>query len=55
MASEAAFLALAAGSFAYVATLDILRDEFVEPGGRFGKWLLVAAGAGSMGVLALWT
>ena len=34
VACEAAFLALAAGSFAYVATLDILRDEFLEPGGR---------------------
>ena len=51
---EATFLALAAGTFVYVATLDILRDEFVEPGGRFGKWLLVSGGAGLMGLLALW-
>lgn len=51
---EASFLALAAGTFAYVATLDILRDEFLEPAGRLSKWLLVAAGTGGMGLLALW-
>jgi zinc transporter 1/2/3 len=51
---EATFLALAAGTFAYVATLDILRDEFLEPGGRLSKWLLVAAGTGAMGLLAVW-
>ncbi len=54
VACEAAFLALAAGSFAYVATLDILRDEFLEPGGRWSKWLLVAFGVGLMGVIARW-
>lgn len=54
IASEATFVALAAGSFAYVATLDILRDEFLEPGGRFSKWLMVALGAGLMGLLARW-
>ena len=48
------FLALAAGTFAYVATLDILRDEFLEPGGRWSKWLLVSAGTGLMGLLAVW-
>jgi zinc transporter 1/2/3 len=51
---EAAFLALAAGTFVYVATLDILRDEFVEPGGRLTKWLLVGGGVALMGVLAIW-
>src|SRR5262249_12620383 len=34
LACEATFLSLAAGTFAYVATLDILREEFHEPGGR---------------------
>ncbi len=53
-AFEAVFLALAAGTFVYVATLDILRDEFLEPGGRLSKWLCVAAGAGVMGWLGLW-
>lgn len=52
--AEATFLALAAGSFAYVATLDILRDEFLEPGGRWSKWLLVALGTATMGVIARW-
>jgi len=50
---EAAFLALAAGTFVYVATLDILREEFVEPGGRLAKWLPVACGAAIMGLLAV--
>lgn len=51
---EAVFLALAAGTFVYVATLDILRDEFLEPGGRFSKWVCVALGAGVMGWLGRW-
>ncbi len=51
---EASFLALAAGSFAYVATLDILRDELLEPGSRLLKWLLVVTGLALMGVLAIW-
>jgi zinc transporter 1/2/3 len=54
LACEAAFLSLAAGTFAYVATLDILREEFHEPGGRFAKWLWVVAGAGVMALLAVW-
>lgn len=51
---EASFLALAGGTFAYVATLDILRDELLEPAGRFPKWLLVAAGTAAMALLAVW-
>ena len=54
LACEAAFLSLAAGTFAYVATLDILREEFHEPGGRLAKWLWVTAGVSLMAVLALW-
>jgi zinc transporter 1/2/3 len=54
LALEATFLSLAAGTFAYVATLDILREEFHEPGGRFAKWLWVLAGGGVMALLALW-
>ena len=50
---EASFLALAAGTFVYVATFDILRDEFLDPVGRSGKWWLVCLGAGLMGLLAL--
>jgi zinc transporter 1/2/3 len=54
LACEAAFLSLAAGTFAYVATLDILREEFHAPTGRLAKWLWVVAGAGVMALLALW-
>jgi zinc transporter 1/2/3 len=54
LAFEAAFLSLAAGTFAYVATLDILREEFHEPGGRLAKWLWVVTGAGVMAILAVW-
>lgn len=49
---EAVFLSLAAGTFTYVALLDILRDEFLGPGGLWAKWLLVLVGTGVMGVLA---
>jgi zinc transporter 1/2/3 len=52
---EAAFLSIAAGTFVYVATFDILRDEFPAPGGRFAKWLVLTSGIGAMGLLALWT
>ena len=48
------FLALAAGSFAYVATLDILRDELLVPGGRLSRWICVASGTGLMAALARW-
>lgn len=53
-AFEAVFLGLAAGTFVYVATLDILRDEFLEPGGRFSKWVCVGVGAGAMAWLGRW-
>jgi len=51
--AQAVLLALGAGTFAYVATLDILRDELVAPGGRWSKWLMVCAGTGLMALLAL--
>lgn len=54
MIFEAAFLALAAGSFVYIAAFDIIRDEFLQPGPRILKWLLAATGYGLMGLLALW-
>lgn len=52
---EAAFLSIAAGTFVYVATFDILRDEFPAPGGRFAKWLVLTSGIAAMGLLAVWT
>lgn len=54
-ALEASFLALAAGTFTYVATLDILREEFEHGRDRLGKWSWVVTGAAAMAVLALWT
>lgn len=52
---EASFLSIAAGTFIYVATFDILRDEFPAPGGRFAKWCVLTAAVVSMSALALWT
>jgi len=49
---EAALLSIAAGTFVYVATFDVLRDEFPAPGGRLAKWLILLAGIASMGALA---
>lgn len=51
---EATFLSIAAGTFVYVATFDILRDEFPAPGGRFAKWMVLTAGVLSMSLLAAW-
>ena len=53
IAIEATFLALAAGTFVYVATLDILRDELAGPG-RTTIWLLATGGVALMGALAIW-
>lgn len=53
-ALEASLLSIAAGTFVYVATFDILRDEFPAPGGRFVKWLILTAGIAAMSALALW-
>jgi zinc transporter 1/2/3 len=53
-AVEAVFLSLAGGTFVYVATFDILRDEFPAPGGRFAKWCVLTSGIVSMSALALW-
>ena len=52
---EAGFLSVAAGTFVYVATFDILRDEFPAPGGRLAKWLVLSLGVGAMSLLALWS
>jgi zinc transporter 1/2/3 len=51
---EATFLSLAADTFVYVATLDILREELDEAAGRLAKWCWVAAGTAVMALLALW-
>ncbi len=51
---EAVFDSVGAGTFLYIATLDIIRTEFELPGDRWQKWLLAAAGFGLMAVLAFW-
>ncbi len=51
---EATFLSVAAGTFVYVATFDILRDEFPAPGGRLAKWMVLTLGVLSMSLLAIW-
>ena len=54
-AAEAWFKAIAAGTFLYIATLDIVREEFF-PGGTNRLHRLAAAfvGAGIMAVVAIW-
>jgi len=51
---EAVFDSVGAGTFLYIATLDIIRTEFELPGDRWQKWLLAAAGFAVMAVIALW-
>jgi len=51
---EAVFDSVGAGTFLYIATLDIIRTEFELPGDRWQKWLLASAGFGIMAVLAFW-
>lgn len=52
---EAGFLSVAGGTFVYVATFDILRDEFPAPGGRLAKWCVLTLGVAAMSALAIWT
>jgi len=51
---DAAFLALAAGTFIYISALDILQDEFLRPGSRWAKWLSAALAVALMALLSLW-
>jgi zinc transporter 1/2/3 len=54
LAFEALFNSLGAGTFLYIATLDIIRTEFELPGDNWPKWLLASAGFTVMAVLAVW-
>ena len=55
-AAVAWFKAVAAGTFLYVATLDIVREEFFPGGTNRGQRLLWAlVGAGLMALVAIWT
>jgi zinc transporter 1/2/3 len=51
---EAVFNSVGAGTFLYIATLDIIRTEFELPGDNWQKWVLAAAGFSIMAVLAVW-
>ena len=49
------FKAVAAGTFLYVATLDIVREEFFPGGSNRGRRLIWAIlGAGIMALVAIW-
>lgn len=52
---EAFFDALAAGTFIYIAIMDILEEEFASKGKNLLKFVLVLAGLGMMAVVAIWT
>ena len=51
---EATFNSIGAGTFLYIATLEIIRTEFELPGDNWQKWLLASAGFGLMAMLAIW-
>ena len=51
---EAVFDSLGAGTFLYIATLDILKTEFDSPGYRWQKWLAALSGFAIMALLAIW-
>ena len=53
--AEGAFDALAAGTFIYVAILDIIEEELSGDEDKLAKFALIVAGLGFMAVLALWT
>ena len=52
---EAVFDSVGAGTFLYIASIDIVRREFELRGDRWQKWLFAASGFSMMAVLALWT
>lgn len=52
---EGVFDSVAAGTFLYVATLDIISEEFSRQADRRLKFALLALGFAFMSMLALWT
>lgn len=54
MLFEAVFNSLGAGTFLYIATMDIIRTEFELPGDNGPKWFLAATGFALMALLAVW-
>lgn len=53
--TEGAFNALAAGTFIYVAVLDIIEEELSGDEDKLAKFALIVIGLAFMAVLALWT
>lgn len=51
---EAIFDSLGAGTFIYIATLDIIKTEFESPRYHAEKWAAAALGFSIMAVLAIW-
>lgn len=54
-AFEAVFDSLAAGTFLYIATLEIMAEIFESPGQRFGKFFILLMGFALMATIAIWT
>jgi zinc transporter 1/2/3 len=52
---EAVFDGLAAGTFLYVATMDMMSESFSVRTARWGKFTSVAVGFTLMALLAIWT
>jgi zinc transporter 1/2/3 len=52
---EGVFDALAAGTFIYVAVLDVIGEEFALPGDRLAKFLLASTGAALMALIGVWS
>ena len=51
---DATVSALAAGTFLYIASIDMLGDEFLKPGSRWAKWVAAVLGLTVTAVLAVW-
>lgn len=51
---DATVQALAAGTFIYIAALDIIQDEFLRPGSRLMKWIFATLGLALMALVAIW-
>ncbi len=52
---EGIFDALAAGTFFYIAVMDILSEEFAEKAERLPRYAMTVAGFAVMAVVAIWT
>lgn len=49
---DALVSSLAAGTFFYIASMDMLQDELLKPGSRWAKWLFATLGLVLTGLLA---